>query len=98
MILRDVEIKALVDGNQLIGNFDPAELGNCRYNLRAGRAFSPMTGAEQIISQAPKWRRKYQRQVGWQIKPAETLIVMTMESVSMPSNVMATYGQLNRLA
>jgi deoxycytidine triphosphate deaminase len=98
MILRDIEIKALVDEKQLIQNFEPVELSNCRYNLRAGRAFSPATGAEQVISESPRWRRKFQRHLGWEIKPAETLIVMTTESICMPPEIMATYGQLNRLA
>jgi deoxycytidine triphosphate deaminase len=93
MILRDIDIQQLVTNAQLITNFDAKQLSNCRYNLRAARAYSPATGDEQLLVAAT-----VTRPVAWQIKPSETLIVMTREEVRIPADVMATYGQLNRLA
>ena len=42
--------------------------------------------------------RPQMRDVAWAIKPTETLVVMTTEAVNIPDDLMATYGQLNRLA
>jgi deoxycytidine triphosphate deaminase len=90
MTIVDDEISALVHQQPpLITNFLQESLSNCRYNLRAARAFRPQTG-DELILQPPATR--------WSVKPSETLVIMTRESVNMPKNLYASYCQLNSLA
>ncbi len=94
MILVDFEIKHFVDQLNLIGNFKESGLRNCRYNLRAGRAFASGTGDEIIVEQTGT----QESQKIWKIEPSETLMILTAESLQMPDDCMASYGQLHRLA
>ena len=94
MILADFQIEELVGTSQLISPFEVEKLSNCRYNLRAGKAFSPESGDELVVGNVENNRRLR----AWAIKPSETLVIMTLEAVKIPSNLMATYGQLNRMA
>lgn len=95
MTLVDHQIEELVNTQQLIGPFEPRNLRNCRYNLRAARAFLPKSGNEVVIDATP---HSGQQTSSWSIEPSETLIIMTKESVRMPNNLFATYGQLNGMA
>jgi deoxycytidine triphosphate deaminase len=94
MVLVDDEIQKLAVMNGLITPYHSDGLSNCRYNLRAGRAFSPDTGVEIQIDRYIDGTRK----TAWRILPSETLMIMTTESVNIPPDLMASYGQLNRLA
>jgi deoxycytidine triphosphate deaminase len=91
MTIVDYEIRDLATRVRppLITNFVESSLKNCRYNMRAAKAFRPQTG-EPLVLQPPVTR--------WDIKPSETLVIMTRESVNMPGYLYASYCQLNRLA
>jgi deoxycytidine triphosphate deaminase len=71
-------------------------LVNCRYNLCAGKAFLPESGDELVIT--PNAAAGGRQPRNWSIKPSETLVIMTAESVNIPNNLYATYSQLNSLA
>lgn len=94
-MLSDTSIANLIEGINLISPHDPNLLRHCRYNLRAGRVFSPETGAEQIIGQADT---SGNARTVWTIQPTETLVIMTVEHVNMPDNLVGEYGQLYRWA
>src|SRR5579872_7315471 len=94
MILVDREIEHLAIQEGLIGHFDTSRLVNCRYNLRAGRAFAAETGKEVIVG-GPK---PTTTSPFWEIKPSESIMIMTLETVNLPGNLMATYGPLFSLA
>lgn len=95
MILVDSDILGLVNGTAqakpLIENFSRSKLSNCRYDLRAGRAFLPKSGDERVVGPGSQ-------ETHWSINPSETLIVMTKEYINMPNTLFASYSQLNRLA
>jgi deoxycytidine triphosphate deaminase len=93
MTIVDKEIQTLVETQQLISPFEVANLENCRYNLRAGKAFLPKTG-EEIAVGAGKWKKRDY----WVVKPSETLVIMTKETIKVPSDMFASYSQLNTLA
>jgi deoxycytidine triphosphate deaminase len=93
MTIVDNEIEALTTTQKLIEPFSKKQLENCRYNLRAGRAFLPRTGEEIVIGTQ---RRKIRDH--WVIKPSETLAIMTKEVISVPPDMFASYSQLNGLA
>jgi len=94
-MLIDTQIKDLVDNQQLIHPFEKTGLKYCRYNLRAWRVFSPVTGNEQKIDE--KLPDGSSRAI-WTISPTETLTIMTHEKVKIPHNIVGEYGQLFRLA
>jgi deoxycytidine triphosphate deaminase len=82
------------DFRPMIEPFAPPLLQNCRYNLTAGRAFLPESGDEQLVPADDAGKRR----MHWTIEPTETLVFQTRERIRVPANVMAMYGQLNRLA
>ncbi|MDQ3813408.1 MAG: hypothetical protein M3347_05600 [Armatimonadota bacterium] len=95
MTLVDFEIQQRVANSQLIQPFDPDKLSNCRYYLRAGKVFLPESGHEQVIRSIGN---QGERRLTWSIKPSETLVIMTRESITMPRDLYATYGSLHHLA
>lgn len=88
MILVDFEITQQVSKNGLLGNFEPKSLRNCRYNLRASRAFASSTGTEILLDQSGN-SSNTGRHV-WTIGPSETLMILTKETLVMPSDLMAS--------
>lgn len=94
MVLVDKEIQDRAGTEDLITPYRSESTKYCRYNLRAGWAFAPDSGDELTPDVFANGRRT----VNWSIKPSETLMVMTRERVKMPSDLMATYSQLNHLA
>lgn len=93
MTLVDNDIANLVATQHLIDPFSTAHLENCRYNLRAARAFLPKTGEEIVVGAGKSRNRDH-----WVIKPSETLVMLTKETIHLPLNIYATYSQLNGLA
>src|SRR5579863_1612840 len=94
-MLNDLEISQRAYEDQLIEPFQSEGLLHCRYNLRAARVFSAETGAEQVIGEhLPDGST---RRV-WSISPTETLVIMTVERVKIPWDLVGQYGQLFRLA
>lgn len=93
MTIVDNEIESLVRSRELIAPFSSNNLSNCRYNLRAGKAFLPKTGEELVIVSS-KWKKRDH----WIIKPSETLVIMTKEKINIPPDMFASYSQLNGLA
>ncbi len=94
MVLNDHDIEQLALNSKLIHPFHRGNLCNCRYNLRAGYALSSNDGLEIKLGNLGNGMQR----LIWTIKPSETLMVMTTEKVKIPSNLMASYSQLNRWA
>lgn len=97
MTIVDNEIQDLVNKKGLIVLFESKNLINCRYNLRAGKAFLPKTGEELETGSVGGWRQ-FKKRDHWVVEPSETLVIMTTEKIKIPPNMYATYSQLNRLA
>jgi deoxycytidine triphosphate deaminase len=94
-MLNDIEIRQRAHDHQMIDPFQHEGLLHCRYNLRAARVFSAETGTEQVIGEhLPDGST---RRV-WSISPTETLVIMTVERVKIPWDLVGQYGQLFRLA
>lgn len=90
MVLNDKGIAARAN---LIVPLDPNGIRNCAYSLRAGKAFESKTGDEIVLRCG-----KRQGQHAWVIKPAETMIVMTLERVTVPRDLCAAYAPLHHKA
>lgn len=100
MILSDGEIKKRVVSKNLLEFHDPDRIKYCGYELTLGTVVAPSTGA--ILSPRGK-SRKWLRNILTASKccviaPSETMILVTREKLNMPTDLCATYGQLNRLA
>lgn len=94
MILNDAEITQRIKVDNLVANHDPAGIVNCRYNLRIGKVFEPESGREILPNIDDKGRTRNTCIIG----PAEALIVMTEESLRMPSSLCGWYSPLHRHA
>jgi deoxycytidine triphosphate deaminase len=94
MILNDADIRGLTSSANLLTEHDPDNIRNCAYTLRASSVFRPETGEQELLNVSAGSRR----QLLWEIGPAETLVVMTRENITMPSDVCGTYAPLFRLA
>lgn len=94
MILTDTEIKQCTGSDQLLTDFEPKNIHNCAYILRAGKVFQPKTGKEELLNTI----NGNTRALVWEIGPSETLVVRTKEKVKMPKNLCATYAPLYRLS
>jgi deoxycytidine triphosphate deaminase len=108
MILNDADISQLASSAQLLTDYDPEQIRNCAYTLRAHSVFRPGTGDQEILNVSDgsgfyatlvrSARKLSRRQLGWELGPAETLIVITREEVNMPENMCGIYAPLFRLA
>jgi deoxycytidine triphosphate deaminase len=100
MILSDSEIRTHVAAGRLLANYDPNRIKYCGYELTLGDIFLPETGEMQSIAAAPAPAGPgiHSSVKCWTVRPAETLLAITRETVIIPDSVCATYGQLNRLA
>jgi len=100
MILTDREIKTRIQKDAILEFHDPARIKYCGYELTLGKVISPSTGRLQWVEDRPKrsLRNLMTAKNCYVIEPSEMLIIVTKELVKMPSDLCATYGQLNRLA
>lgn len=90
MVLNDQGIAAV---SNLIVPLDTNGIRNCAYSLRAGTAFESKTGEEMVLGVGSR-----RGQHAWVIKPAETMIVMTLERVNIPFDLCAAYTPLHHKA
>jgi deoxycytidine triphosphate deaminase len=100
MILSDGEIKKRVASQKLIEGHDPEKIKYCGCELTLGRMVSPKTGkVHSVIPERRSWLSGVltSSKFFW-LEPSETMILVTKEKLNMPSDLCATYGQLNRLA
>jgi deoxycytidine triphosphate deaminase len=100
MILTDREIKDRVQKQGILEFHDPARIKYCGYELTLGKVISPKTGRLHWVEDQPKrsLRNLLTATNCYVIEPSEMLIIVTKESLKMPADLCATYGQLNRLA
>jgi|ERR1700722_1560405 len=94
MILNDIAIRSLISDRHLLADYDLEQVRNCAYTLRAHSVFEPETGQQQLLDATDDSRRQHV----WQIGPNETLVVMTRETIKMPSELCGSYAPLFRLA
>ena len=108
MVLNDEKILERINNDGLLQGHDDKHVKNCAYTLRAGKAFLPETGDEEILSPTIVSRNaglfriaafcNRIRKHAWQIGPSEVLVVRTTERVKMPNDLCATYAPLYRLS
>jgi len=94
VILSDADISARIASDGLLDGFDSGNVKNCGYTLRAARVFNPESGDELLIGDLGNGAQRHT----WDIAPAETLVVMTRETVRIPPDLCASYTPLHRLA
>ena len=93
MTLNDEDIQSLITSGDLIGADEPPNIQNCACMLTAGTAFAPDTGHEVPLASDSNDAAHF-----WDLAPNETLIVMTRETIRMPSSLYASYAPLHRHA
>lgn len=98
MILSDVAIrdrinKQTVSTEKLLQDYEDNNIRYCGYELRLGKVVAPQTG--EIT---PSDHRPGATGQALVLKPSEMALVITKEMVHLPTDLCATYGQLNRLA
>jgi deoxycytidine triphosphate deaminase len=105
MVLSDTEIRQRINDEpdpkqKLLRGYDEHNIKHCGYELRLGKVVSPKTG--EIGSFAERSVRFRENFLSGKkclvLNPSEMVLVITKEVVHLPSNLCATYGQLNRLA
>jgi deoxycytidine triphosphate deaminase len=100
MILSDAEIKKRVKSDKLLEFHDPDRIKYCGCELTLGKAVAPSTG--EVLSLKEKSRNWLSNVLStskcFVIEPSQTMILVTRETLNMPTDLCATYGQLNRLA
>ena len=92
MTLNDEQIHRRAAAEGLIKGHSPDNIQNCGCLLTAGVAFEPSSGRELAFDTANAPQSMF-----WELGPSETLIVMTEEIVSIPSDLVASYTPLHRL-
>ena len=93
MTLNDEQIRSLIASGKLIEGHEPSHVQNCGCMLTASTVFAPDTGEELPLDSGSNGQQHF-----WELRPSETLIVMTREKVKMPGNLHASYGPLHRHA
>src|ERR1017187_3518099 len=99
MVLSDSEIKKRVKDEKLLEHHVPSGIKYCGYELTLGKGVEPDTG--NVLSLADKsrsWRSLKGSAKCFVINPSETMIAITKETLNMPKDLCASYGQLNRWA
>jgi deoxycytidine triphosphate deaminase len=97
MILTNDEITNLIAGTTpLIANHVNENIESCGYTFRIGKVFEPSTGdvIELNVTNASTNKKK----VIYEIKPSETVIIMTEEQLNMPDHICGDYSIKNSLA
>jgi deoxycytidine triphosphate deaminase len=110
MILSDEALEALIASDQVLRDYDPNLIRHCGCELRLGSVFFPTTGEQQggsapwaASNRVKGWLATLSGAAAtapstWGIGPSETMVIVTKETVTIPTTHCATYGQLNRLA
>lgn len=100
MVLTEREIKERVERDAILEYHDPDRIKYCGYELTLGKVISPKTGRVEWVEDKPKrsFRNVLTTKNCYVLEPSEMLVIVTKELVKMPSDLCATYGQLNRLA
>ena len=94
MIIPDSEIERRIQMNPpLISDYAQANLKNCGYTLRVSKVFQPES-KDLLFSQPTAGLPP---QTLWKLGPSETLVVMTRESINMPTDLCGVYAPLHRL-
>lgn len=94
MILNDAEIRKRCDTRGLIIPCSNEHLRHCGYTLSVGSVFIPETGERFAFSKT----NGANQILAYDLKPSETVVVMTKESVRIPNDLMASFGAINRRA
>jgi deoxycytidine triphosphate deaminase len=96
MILTNTDITNLITGNKpLITEHTAKNIESCAYIFRIGKIFEPSTGEVIELNTLNASNRK---KVVYEIKPSETVIVMTEEGLNLPSDICGDYSIKNSLA
>jgi deoxycytidine triphosphate deaminase len=99
MVLSDGEIKKRVRDEKLLEFYRPEGIKYCGYELTLGRGVEPDTGNVLSLDDKGSWWRPLKGNTKcFVINPAETMIAITKETLNMPPDLCASYGQLNRWA
>jgi deoxycytidine triphosphate deaminase len=98
MVLSDTKIKERITNEtvakkKLLQEYEEKNIKYCRYELRLGKVVTTQTG--EISPNPGKPASAGQALV---LKPSEMALLLTKELVHLPSDLCATYGQLNRLS
>lgn len=100
MVLTDLDIKERAEKEGILEFHDPARIKYCGYELTLGKVISPKTGRLHWVEDQPRHSlgNLFTAKNCYVIEPSEMLVIVTKESLRMPRDLCATYGQLNRLA
>jgi deoxycytidine triphosphate deaminase len=105
MVLSDTEIRKRISAqseekDKLLRGYDDNNIRYCGYELRLGKVVSPKTGKVGSFATKPGWLQKkfFSATKCLVLNPSEMVLVITKEIVHLPTDLCATYGQLNRLA
>jgi deoxycytidine triphosphate deaminase len=100
MILTDRDIRHKVARGLLLVDYDAALIKYCGYELRAGKIIKPKSGRIEWVRNRARvfFGRPPAAFKLCVIAPSDSLVVVTQETLRIPADICATYGQLNRLA
>ncbi len=99
MVLSNQEILSKISYEQLVEHADFRNVKNCSYTMRIGEIYEPESGCQidldQVISDENQVSKK---RLNYIIRPAEILVIKTLERVHIPLDLCASYTALHSLA
>lgn len=93
MILNRDQITDRIRNQNLLVNCNEKNIDNCGYTLTIGEIIVPDKGEKYFLSNDKKYEP-----LSYSVAPAETVIVITKESLRMPNDLMASFWALHMRA